>query len=345
MTAAQEWLCLAPGKPAAFALRSRELAAPGPGQVLVQVAASSVNPIDVKRSAGYGRRLLALKGAARFPLALGNDLAGVVLAVGPGDVPFKAGDRVFGLLPTGRHGAHASHVLAQASLLRATTQNHASAELAVLPYTFTTLWLALRGVGLGAHNAKGKEVLVHGASGGLGQLALRALTWWGARVTAVCSTAHVQACNDLGAAVVVDRTRRELSTLPTRYDASLNFATWQDEATLIARLKPGALGHATTVHPLLGSFDAHGWLGGGWQAFRAWSTMRHLSVSSGGRGTRYAWTVFRPDATALDALKALLDADIGLRLPIGLQVPLAQGERAFSHVAQARAGRAVLTSA
>lgn len=345
MTAAQEWLCLAPGQHAAFALRSRELAAPGPGQVLVQVQASAVNPIDVKRCAGYGRRLLALKGAARFPLALGNDLAGVVLAVGPGDVPFQTGDRVFGLLPTGRHGAHASHVLAPARLLRAAQQDHASAELAVLPYTFTTLWLALRGVGLDPRNAKGKEVLVHGASGGLGQLALQVLTWWGARVTAVCSTAHVQTCHDLGAAVVVDRTRRELSTLPTLYDASLNFANWRDEATLIGRLKPGALGHATTVHPLLGSFDMHGWLGGGWRAFRAWSTMRHLTAARGGRGTRYAWTIFQPDAPALDALKALLDANIGLHLPIGLQVPFAQGQQAFAHVAQPRAGRAVLTPA
>lgn len=342
MIAAQEWLCLAPGDPAQFALRSRELPAPGAGQVLLRVEASSVNPIDVKRSTGYGRRLLALKGAASFPTVLGNDLAGVVLAAGTGNVPFKQGERVFGLLPTGRHGAHASHVLAPARLLRAAPQNQTSAALAALPYTFTTLWLALQSIGIHRHNAKGKEVLVHGASGGLGLLALQVLSHWGARVTATCSTAHVQRCKDLGASIVLDRTRHALSSLPARHDVSLNFATWQDEAALIRLLAPGALGHATTVHPLLDSFDRHGWLNGAWRAFHAWSAMRALATATAGRGSRYAWTLFQPDAHALDTLKALLDSNMGLHLPIGLTVPLAQGEQAFAHLARHRAGRALL---
>ena len=345
MSTAQQLLCLAPGDPAQFAIRSCEVPAPGNGQVLVRVEASSVNPIDAKRSTGYGQRVLKLKGAGRFPLAFGNDLAGVVQSVGAGDTLFKPGDRVFGLLPTGPHGAHASLVLAQARHLRAAPANYTAQELAALPYTFTTLWLALQSVGLNKHNARGKEVLVYGASGGLGQLALQVLNQWGARITAVCSTAHEQLCRDLGAAVVVDRTRRALSTLPTCYDASLNFAAWPDEAALISRLKPGAMGHATTVHPFLNSIDVHGWVKGGWQVYRAWSAMRDLAVSAGGRGTRYAWTIFQPSSQALDDLQDLLVSSNGLHLPIGLTVPLAQGEQAFAHVAQQRAGRAILTAA
>jgi len=145
--------------------------------------------------------------------------------------------------------------------------------------------------------------------------------------------------------VVVDRTRRALSTLPTCYDASLNFAIWQDDAALISRLKPGAMGHATTVHPLLDSIDVQGWIQGGWRAFRAWSAMRALTTATAGRNARYAWTIFQPHAQALDALQQLLDADMGLHLPLGLIVPLAQGEQAFAHVAQQRAGRAILTTA
>lgn len=342
MIAAQQWLCLEPDQPTRFALRTSELPAPGAGQVLVQLEASSVNPIDAKRAGGYGRRLLAIKGAARFPLVLGNDLAGRVLAVGAG-TSFKPGDRVFGLVPTGPQGAHASHVLADAALLRPAPRSHTSVQLAALPYTFTTLWLALRGVGLGQHNAAGKVVLVHGASGGVGQLALQLLSRWGAHVTAVCSTAHVQTCTALGAATVWDRTRGPLSALPAHHDASFNFASWQDEAALIGRLRPGALGHATTVHPLLGSFDERGWWRGGWHAYRAWSTMRRSCVAQGGRGARYAWTVFQPDAAALDALRGLLDTPAGLHLPIGVQVPCAQADQAFAHVAGQRPGRAVIT--
>lgn len=345
MTHAQQLLCEAPGRPARFLYLPCDLPAPGRGQVLVRVEASSVNPIDAKRSTGYGRRVLALKHAASFPLALGNDLAGIVQAVGPGEPTWRPGDRVFGLLPTGPRGAHASHVLAQARHLRAAPANYSSPELAALPYTFTTCWLALQSVGLDQHNAKGKEVLVHGASGGLGQLALQVLNRWGARVTAICSTPHVQTCKSLGAASVLDRTRQALSTLPTCHDVSLNFAAWPDDAALISRLKPGAMGHATTVHPLLDSIDTHGWIRGGWRAFRAWSAMRDLALATGGRGTRYAWTIFQPNGQALDALQQLLDAQMGLHLPLGLIVPLAQGEQAFAHVAQQRAGRAILTTA
>lgn len=342
MTVSKQLVCLAPGKPAQLAVRPYDVLAPGRGQVLVRVEASSVNPIDAKRSTGYGQRVLALKGAGRFPAVLGNDLAGVVESVGAGEAMFKPGDRVFGLVPTEPRGAHASHVLVRTEHLRAAPENCTSPELAALPYTFTTLWLALRSVGLHQHNAQGKDVLIHGASGGLGQLALQVLQHWGARVTAICSTAHVQACHDLGAAVVVDRTRRPLSTLLPCYDASLNFAAWPDEGALVSRLKPGAMGHATTVHPLLDSIDTHGWLQGGWQTYRAWSAMRRLAMAAGGRGTRYAWTIFKPDAKALDALQQLLMADISLHLPIGLMTPLSQGEQAFAHVAQQRAGRAIL---
>lgn len=345
MNTAQQLLCLAPGKPAQFELRPCDVPAPGRGQVLVRIEASSVNPIDAKRSAGYGRRILKLKGAASFPLSLGNDLAGIVQSVGAGDSFWKPGDRVFGLVPTGPHGAHASHVLAQARDLRAAPSNRTAQELAVLPYTFTTLWLALQSVGLNQDNARGKEVLVHGASGGLGQLAQQVLNRWGAQVTAVCSTAHVQTCRALGTKMVVDRTRRALSSLPTCYDVSLNFAAWQDEAALIGRLKPGAMGHATTVHPLLDSIDVHGWIKGGWRVYRAWSEMNELATRQGGGFTTYAWTIFRPNAQALDALQTLLLSNIGLRLPIGLSVPLLHGEQAFAHVAQQRAGRAILTPA
>lgn len=345
MTTAQQLLCLAPGNPAKFAIRPRELPDPRRGQVRVRLEASSVNPIDTKRASGYGQRLLALKGAGRFPLVLGNDLAGVVEAVGGQDATWKPGDRVYGLIPTGSQGAHASHVLAQSAHLRAAPAHLAPCELAALPYTFTTLWLALKSVGLHQGNARGKAVLVHGASGGLGQLALQVLRLWGARVTAVCSSEHVRTCVALGATTVIDRTRLPLSSLPRCHDVSLNFAHWQDDGELIRRLKPGAMGHATTVHPLLESFDVHGWIQGGWRAYRAWAAMRQHAVATAGPATRYAWVVFRPDAHALDALAQRVRAPAGLRLPIGLTTPLQHGDQAFAHVAQRRAGRAILTLA
>lgn len=341
MTWAQQLVCLAPDpQTTRLSLQTTRLGAPRRGQVLVQTLATSVNPIDVKRSSGYGRRLLALKGAATFPLVLGNDVAGVVQAVGPGVTAWQPGDHVFGLVPTGPQGAHASHAVVDTACLRAAPPQCPPETLAALPYNFTTLWHALQSIGLNQTNAQHKEVLVHGASGGLGQLALQVLSRWGARVTAVCSTPHVQACRALGAHDVLNRRLQALSSLPRRFDASLNFAVWEDEQALIGRLKSDALGHATTVHPLLGSFDQWGWVRGGLHAYRAWSGLRK-QVAAVGRSSRYAWVVFRPSAPALDALHGFVKGP-GLQLPIGISVPLSQGQSAFAHVAQQRPGRAIL---
>ena len=167
----RELVCTAPATPARLALRSGEVRKPRPGEVLLRVEATSVNPIDVKRAGGYGRRLLGLKGAASFPLVLGNDVAGVVEAIGPSVSRFAPGQRVFGLVATGRDGgAHASHVVVPQDQLVAAPDMAEPVALAVLPYSFTTMWLAVRSTGLSASNAAAARVLVLGACGGLGQL-------------------------------------------------------------------------------------------------------------------------------------------------------------------------------
>ena len=281
MNLAERLLCLSPAAPPVFSLEAMAVPRPGKGEAVLRVEATAVNPIDVKRAGGYGQRLLKLKGAGKFPLVLGNDVAGVVEAVGLGVSAWRPGDRAFGLVPTGKGGAHATHVAVEARWLRPFVDGQDAATLAAFPYTFTTLWQSLRKAGIDEYNAKGREVLVHGASGGLGRMAIQLLARWGAAVTAICSTANVDACRDLGATSVWDRTRWPLSGLPPRYDAALNFGAWQDEEKLIAALKQGALGFASTVHPLLANFDSYGWLGGAWQTRRELCRCKGLAVTQG----------------------------------------------------------------
>lgn len=332
--------CLEPTDPPRLALRATTVPTPRSGQVLVRIEAAAVNPIDVKRATGYGQRLLTLKGAGRFPLVLGNDFVGVVEAVGPGVGRLQPGDPVFGLLATGKGGgSHGTHALADARWVRRAPSGSPTALLAALPYTFTTLWQAIRAAGITQDNAKGLKILVHGASGGLGLLALQVLSRWGASVTAVCGTDSIDLCRSLGAAELWDRKRQELAALPAHFDAGLNFGAWQDEELLIGRLKTGALGHATTVHPLLANFDRYGWIGGALSSRRDFRRVRTLSAA---KGAAYGWTVFRPEEQALDALCDLLGED-ALRLPIGVQVPLPEARQAFDHVAARHKGRAVLS--
>lgn len=309
-------------------------------EVRVRVMVASVNPIDVKRSAGYGQRVLSLMGAGGRDLVLGNDFAGVVCEVGQGVPNMSVGDRVWGLVPTGPQGAHRSEVCVPSRWVRPLPAGVLMVSAASLPYTFTTLWRALQAVGLSEQSAAGRHVLVNGAGGALGQLAIQLLSRWGASVTAVCGQASSARCLGLGATQVVDRHSTRLSALPSNCDATLNFGAWSDEAEVIGRLHRFALGHATTVHPLLGEVDARGWLAGGWACWQAWRGMcGHLrSVAP---NARYAWTVFKPDEGAMNALQASF-LSRPLVLEVAQRAPFTQAQSAFAHVGQGRPTRAVL---
>ncbi|HZZ21831.1 MAG TPA: alcohol dehydrogenase catalytic domain-containing protein [Roseiarcus sp.] len=337
MNGAKRLVCFEPSPEFHLRLEDAPHPVPKAGEVVVRVRASSVNPIDCGRAAGYGRRLLALKGASRFPLVLGNDLAGHIEAVGPNVERWRVGDAVFGLTPTGPVGAHASHVVVSETLLRRQIDGVSAAEHAAFPYSFTTVWIALDAVGLLA-SATGANVLIHGAGGGLGRLATQMLSRRGARVTAVCSTRDVDACRTLGATTVCDRKKTSPRELPQDFDVALNFGAFVDEEMLIDRLRQGARGHASAVHSLLANFDSAGWIGGAWRSWRDFSRLRALA---GRKGALYRWILFSPRTDALDALVALLEAR-ALSLPVGIAAPASEAVTAFEHVARRRDGRAIL---
>jgi NADPH:quinone reductase-like Zn-dependent oxidoreductase len=322
-------------------LQVQRIAPPRPrkGEVLVEQLASSINPIDAKRASGYGSRLLSLRGAGRFPLVLGNDIVGIVRACGAGVSDMPPGALVFGTAPTRSQGAYASHVTVARWCLRLAPAGCDISVLATLPYCFTTVWIALRGAGLAPVTAAGRKVLINGAAGALGQIALHVLSDWGARVTAIDSESRLPVCGQLGAVELVARGPGVLQRLPTDFAAILNFGGWDDDAPLSARLVRDALGHATTVHPLLAHFDRHGWLSGARAAWKDWSTARER-VTERSTSARYAWTVYRPNAAALDVLAVRVAA--GLALPVGWSGPMEQAAAGFAHVSAGRPGRAVL---
>ncbi len=331
-------VCLGPDSAGGFMVRQFTRRRPAGDEIEVAVAAASVNPIDVRRAEGYGRRLMSLLGAGKFPLVLGNDLAGTITAVGSRVSTFKVGDLVYGVKPASAEGTHANHVLLKAAHVVAAPQGRALPALAAIPYSFVTMWLAVRGAGLTRENAAGKKVLVHGAAGGLGTLALQMLSTWGARVTAIARPAAFDACREAGAAEVVDGTDKPFASLDCSFDATLNFATWDDDLALVARLRDGALGHATTVHPMLGNLDRLGWLRG---ALRTISQKRRHRRALPKGATNYTWVLFRPEKAALADLSQFVEQN-RVSLPIGLRKPLAEAAEAFDHVRNGRPGRALL---
>lgn len=170
---------------------------PSESQLLVKVGASSVNPVDWKLHNGSFRWLMPVK----FPSVPGFDLAGEVVEVGAKVERFKPGDRVFAMLDHRPGGADAEYAVVGETAAAPMPSNLDAREAAAVPLAGLTALQALRDNGrLGA----GQCVLIIGGSGGVGHFAVQIAKARGARVTAVCSTPHVEMVRGLGADHVID---------------------------------------------------------------------------------------------------------------------------------------------
>ena len=131
--------------------------------------------------------------------------------------------------------------------------------------------------------------------------------------------------SEAGAAEVVERTDKLFGSLARSFDATLNFATWDDDLALLGCLRAGALGHATTVHPMLANFDRHGWVRG---ALKTISQKRNHRRTLPKGTNNYAWVLFKPDKAALAELRQFVEQN-RVSIPIGLRKPLADIRRGF----------------
>ncbi|MET7425993.1 NAD(P)-dependent alcohol dehydrogenase [Dactylosporangium sp. NPDC005555] len=197
-------------------LRDADPPAPGERQVLVRVAATSVNPADVYFVTGVPR-LVRLGTGLRRPRRRipGGDVAGVVEAAGPGVTRLRPGDAVFGRCT----GAFAELAVAAEDDLAAKPEAMTFPDAAAVPLAGTTALQAIRDV---ARVRAGQRVLVVGAGGGIGGFAVQLARHFGAEVTGVCGTGSVQRVRALGADHVIDHTREDFTAGDTRYDVILD---------------------------------------------------------------------------------------------------------------------------
>ena len=195
-------------------LEEIETPVPGEGQLLVRVKATSANPYDWHFIRGEPLFMRLGPGGLRRPKhpVAGGDFAGVVEATGEGDVgDFAVGDEVYGFL----HGAFAEYVAAPHGRLARKPASLTFEEAASLPLAAATALQGLKDVG---SIEAGQKVLIIGASGGIGTLAVQMAVAWGAEVTGVCSTRHLELVRSLGATAVIDYTRDDFTTVDERYD-------------------------------------------------------------------------------------------------------------------------------
>src|SRR6202166_5464822 len=181
-----------PGGPDVLIAQTRPVGAPGPGEVLVKIAAAGVNRPDVMQRQGL---YPPPPGAPDIP---GLEIAGEIVALGPGAKRWKTGDRVMALVIGGGYAeyclAHGSHALPVSGL--------PMVEAAAIPETYFTVWhnMVERG-----KLKRGETFLVHGGSSGIGTTAIQLAKQLGARVITTAGSAEKwEACRKLGAGTAIN---------------------------------------------------------------------------------------------------------------------------------------------
>ena len=181
-----------------------------PGDVLIQVRAAGVNPVDWKTREGQTRIVVG----SRFPKVLGSECAGEVAETGSLVTKYKTGAEV--IATTGfRLGAYAEFAAIPEKAVFPKPKSMSFEEAAAIPIAGMTAYTALRDKGV---IAPGKKVLINGASGGVGTFAVQIAKLYGADVTAVCSSANESLVKGLGADRVIDYHHQDFTRSGERYD-------------------------------------------------------------------------------------------------------------------------------
>src|SRR5215469_5435357 len=204
------------GKPERV-LRPGEIEVPsiGAGDVLIRVRATSVNTPDWATVAGAPYILRPGVGLRRPRRPVrGSDVAGVVQAVGQQVTDLAPGDEVFGTTRA-RAGAFAQYAVAPAAQLVRKPAELTFTDAAASVMSGLTALVAMRDV---AHVGAGTRVLINGASGGVGTMAVQIAKALGAEVTGVCGTRNLELVASLGADEVIDYTTADLTRSPRRFD-------------------------------------------------------------------------------------------------------------------------------
>ncbi|MCB9588954.1 MAG: NADP-dependent oxidoreductase [Polyangiaceae bacterium] len=205
----------------------------GPRDVLIEVHASSVNPVDFKIRGGYQRGVIRY----RLPWTLGLDVSGVVVEVGAKVKRFRVGDEVVSSPTHRRQGCYAEYVAIDEAMVAKKAARITHAEAASLPLVALTAWEALFGFG---RLEPGQKVFVQAGAGGVGSVAIQLARHFGAaEVAATCSTRNVELVESLGATRVVDYTKEEYDEVLRDYDIVLDALGGEHKERAFKVLKKG----------------------------------------------------------------------------------------------------------
>jgi NADPH:quinone reductase-like Zn-dependent oxidoreductase len=217
----------------------------GSGQLLIEVKAVSINPVDYKIKRGK----LKFIPVTKFPRIFGSDFSGIVREAGSMVTGYQPGDRVYGVTSVifKRNGALAQLLAIDQQRARMIPHDMSFEEAASLPVAALTALNGLRRCGVTA----GTNVLVNGGTGGVGHFAIQIAKAKGATVTATCSTSNAELAKKLGADATMGYTAGELQAAGTKFDVLFDAYGHMDYKHIMKLLNRKGTYATTTINPLL----------------------------------------------------------------------------------------------
>jgi NADPH:quinone reductase-like Zn-dependent oxidoreductase len=295
--------------------------------ILIKVHAAGVNALDSKIKSGEFKLILPY----RFPLVLGNDVAGTVVRVGARVHQFRPGDEVYARPDDDRIGTFAEFIAIKASSVALKPQNLDMVEAASLPLVALTAWQVLVET---AKLQRGQKVFIQAGSGGVGTIAIQLAKHLGAFVATTTSTANVAWVKALGADVVIDYKQQDFAAALHDYDVVLNSLGSDELDKSLRILKPG--GHLVSISgpPTPAFATARG---------LAWPLKQVMRLLSRGirkkakqKNVEYTFVFMRADGAQLREISALIESG-AIRPVVDKVLPFKDTSEALAYSESGRA--------
>jgi NADPH:quinone reductase-like Zn-dependent oxidoreductase len=287
------------GKKAALRLGDLPEPAVGDCDVLIEVHAAGLNPLDARIRDGDFKPILPY----RTPLVLGHDVAGKVVRVGLAVQRFKVGDEVYARPRDGRIGAFAELIAVPEKDVARKPANLSMAEAAGVPLTALTAWQVLVDR---AAVKPGHSVLIHAGSGGVGIIAIQLAKHLGATVATTTSASNADLVRRMGADVVIDYRTEDFAKMLSGYDVVLNSLDGETLVRSLDVLKRGGMLISISGPPDPAFAKAQG---------LNWIIRQVLALASSKirskaktRGVDYSFLFMKADGASLDRITALIEA-------------------------------------
>lgn len=286
------------GKDVPLVLTEQPMPHIGEHDVLVEIHAASLNPIDYKIKEGKVKLLLSYS----FPLILGNDFSGVIVKVGERVSAFKPGDEVYGRPRKSRIGTLAEYIAVHEEDIWLKPQNLNFEEAASIPLVGLTAYQAFTDI---LHLQKGQKILIHAGSGGVGTFAIQLAKLMGAFVATTASEKGYELVKSMGADLIINYKKDNFEEMLTGYDAVFDTLGGAALEKSFQVLKPG--GHIVSISGMPNArFGKETKLG--WMKTAILSIVsRKITALEKKYDTRYHFLFMKSSGTQLKILKEFIE--------------------------------------